>query len=922
MGPPKPPPGRAGTTPDQPLPPSPAGPAAHRQPPPPRTITLRVPRLRVPGPGSARQGLTKLRGLAARLPFTLVETAQPPADPDRAARRSEAAGRGLARLTVLPALAVAAWLLPGLPLLAAGVFAPVPMLLIAAPLLAALAVNVLHRVPARWPTGLPAPARDRPWAGWVAIAGTVAVAIGFAAWQVALNSPSVLATRAPGVSFQTGYWIAQHGSLHIPGSLWAFGGPHPGLRLSSIGFTQHGQSVLPAVTAGLPMLLAAGFWTSGTGGGAVVAPVLGGLAVLSFGGLAGRLAGRQWAPAGALVLALTLPEIFTSRNAFSEPAVQILLFGGLSLVIDALTSGRKRAAPAAAAAPAPAGADLREHDRPEPVSDETRVDLAASADPGGVEQVGDDADEGGSALTTPLPVIGGPVVAGRPAGFLAGVDARSRQAQDRAVALARRSAASLRQLRWREVPVRAAGVLSQELMLAALGGLCLGLTSLISLTSLVYLVPVIAVAAVLLTARQPAGLAFCAGLVVGTGYGAEPASALSSRRPGRRRFRSARSAWTRPGCCCSRSRSRSCCACPGSGSGCARPSAGRRCAGCPALAGVAVIAALGWLAARPYLQTVRGTVSPGAARYVGMLQRLAGLRVDPTRLYSEDTLYWVIWYAGVATVLLGGFGAAILARRCLRALLSWEDPGGPALNWALPLAVILGGGAAVLWQPFTVPDQPWASRRLVPVVLPGLILLAVWAAAWLTRRARERGAGLVTVVVVATFCVGAMLLPSVSTAFGFGLTHTGTRGGLRPTAGGLAQHSVGAHEADAVRALCASIGRSSSVLIVDARIAAVFTQVIRGMCDVPVASLAPGAGSSELAVVVSGIARAGRHAVLLGSSPARGRRIRRQSHLGAEPGHDPVPACADPAAGGAVAGQVPDLAVRGQPGQRGNLSPR
>ena len=76
----------------------------------------------------------------------------------------------------------------------------------------------------------------------------------------------------------------------------------------------------------------------------MIGPVLGGLAVLSFGGLVGRLAGRQWAPAGALVLALTLPQLYTSRDAFSETAVQVLLFGGLSLVIDALTSGRPAAA--------------------------------------------------------------------------------------------------------------------------------------------------------------------------------------------------------------------------------------------------------------------------------------------------------------------------------------------------------------------------------------------------------------------------------------------------------------------------------------------------------------------------------------------------------------------------------------------------
>ena len=99
-------------------------------------------------------------------------------------------------------------------------------------------------------------------------------------------------------------------------------------------------------------------------------------------------------------------------------------------------------------------------------------------------------------------------------------------------------------------------------------------------------------------------------------------------------------------------------------------------------------------------------------------------------------------------MLLAGFGAAILIRRCLRDLLSWRDASGTGLNWALPLAIVLVGSAAVLWQPFTVPDQPWASRRLVPVVIPGLILLATWAAAWLNRRARDSGAGATTDPVV------------------------------------------------------------------------------------------------------------------------------------------------------------------------------
>jgi len=747
--------------------------------------------------------------------------------PPRARRE---AGPGFAGLTVLPAIIVAGWLVTGLPLLLAGVFAPVPAVLIAAPLITALAVNVLYRVPSLWPIDLPGQPRERSWHGAFGIVGTMAVSGAFTAWQLVMRSPSIFAVRRPGAAFQTGYWLAQHGSLPIPGSLPAFGGAHPGLSLSSMGFAEHGHAVVPAVTAGLPMLLAGGFWTSGTSGGTVIAPILGGLAVLSFGGLVGRLAGRQWAPAGALALAVTLPEIYVSRDAFSETAVQILLFGGLSMVIDAISvRGPARSAPALVAA------------EPTPAVTPDTTELAA---------LETDAESPPAGETMPMPAISRPAAA--PGG--------------------RRLPAVARAMRWRELMLRTVIALTPETMLAALGGLALGLTTVLSLASLVYLVPAIAVGGILLAARRRAGAAFCIGMLVGTGYGiaagfllARPPSGLVARpleviglnaggvvllmaavllalRVERvRRFLRTAAGW-------------------------------RPVRWLPGLGSVALVGAIGWLAARPALQKVRGSLGSAQADYIAALQRMAGLRVDPARLYSEDTLYWVIWYAGIATVLLGAFGAAILIRRCLRTLLNWEDTSGTGLNWALPLAVVLGGAGAVLWQPFTVPDQPWASRRLVPVVLPGLILLATWAAAWLTRRAWHRGAGAATIAVVALFCVGAMVVPSISTSFGFGLTHAGSRGGLHATAGGLAQHRVGAHEAGAVSTLCSAFGRSSSVVIVDRRVAELFSQVIRGMCGVPVAWVRAGAPPALAEAVLTGIAKAGRHAVVLGSRPDQLRR--------------------------------------------------
>src|SRR4029077_4669228 len=49
-------------------------------------------------------------------------------------RQLPPAGGAFARLTVLPAVLVIAWLVPGLPLLLAGVFSPAVMLLISVPL--------------------------------------------------------------------------------------------------------------------------------------------------------------------------------------------------------------------------------------------------------------------------------------------------------------------------------------------------------------------------------------------------------------------------------------------------------------------------------------------------------------------------------------------------------------------------------------------------------------------------------------------------------------------------------------------------------------------------------------------------------------------------------------------------------------------
>jgi hypothetical protein len=414
-------------------------------------------------------------------------------------------------------------------------------------------------------------------------------------------------------------------------------------------------------------------------------------------------------------------------------------------------------------------------------------------------------------------------------------------------------------------------------VLAALGGLALGLTAAVRVDGLTYALPAIPVIGVMFAARKPQWLPFGIGLAVGAGYGLAADYVLA--RP----YLDTLASWMRTfgiiaaavtvvtvaGVLLARY-------------GKLGPAARRVLAARPlrwlrraatatvrrlpeAAAALTVLALIGF-ALRPYVQTVRANSSPSVTGYVGYLQRVAGLPLDPTRLYAEDTLYWVIWYIGLPAVLLGVFGLALLVRRVLRALLTRSDPDSAVRVWALPVLVIGWATVTVLWRPGTIPDQPWASRRLVPVVLPGLILAAVWATAWLTGQARKRGAGMVASSAVAALSVVALLIPTALTTFGVGVTSSG---GSQPStaAAGLALQRTGAGELAAVNQLCASIGAGASVVIVDPRLADGFTQLIRGGCAIPTARVRPSA--AEVLAVVAGIQQAHRRPVLLGTSQAQ-----------------------------------------------------
>jgi hypothetical protein len=696
-----------------------------------------TPLQKVTSPPGAAAPLRKIGSLARRgAAVTRVGRIWQPGPGVREA--ADPGGRAFALITVMPVVLLIAWLVPGLALLLAGRFLPAAMVLISVAAAVALAMLVAREIPGRWRVldTKEQKSKSRSWAAWWGLGGTVAIAVAFAVWQIAVNSPQFIVSRDPGAYLQFAYWIANHGSLPIPASHAAFGGSHPGLTFASFGFAAHGGALVPGLPAGLPVTLAAGMWITGVTGAAVISPLLGALAVLTVGGLTGRLAGPQWAPLGALLLALTVPEIYTSRSAFSEPLAQALLFGGLCLIVDSFSSRR-------------------------------------------------------------------------------------------------------------------------QITLSALGGLALGFTVLAGTGFLVILLPAIPVAGALLAARKPQGIPLAAGLlagvicavIAGVGLGIPAAGtttfsfgmigALAGgftvltaagvsigligplRRRARKLFGANPLRWL------------------------------------PEAAAVVVALAAIDLAIRPYVQTVRGPASP----YVAALQRLEGLPVDPGRLYAENSLYWVIWYLGVPALLLGLIGLVMVTRQCVRALITWRDPTRAARAWALPAGIIGWGLFTVLWKPGTVPDQPWASRVLVPVVLPGLVVLAVWVAAWIIDRAHARAAG-VAAVSVATACfVVALGVAPAAITFGIEVSHP-SNPATRTALSGLAFRRTGAGQIPAVGALCGAIPPHSTVILLDKVAARAFTQVIRGTCGVPagvMTSSAPG----QVDAVIGGIERAGRHPALL-----------------------------------------------------------
>jgi hypothetical protein len=596
------------------------------------------------------------------------------------------------RLTMLPALVLLPFMLASFPLLLIGYFKPVPVIAGWLVLSALIVPYVWRRIPsvtgaAGWGTVAQGWAKPTPrWALW----SLAAISVAFGVFQAVFNSQFVIVQYDAASYMQFANWISVHGTTIIPQNAQFFGHTST-ITFAGAAYYQVGNHIVPQFMAGLPMLLSLGFWAGGASLAVFEGPLLGALAIFTFGGLAARLVGPRWAPFAALAIGVTIPMQYVSRSTWSEPLALIFLVSGLSLWIDSQRSDRGQE---------DAGSwrsDWRQHAR------------------------------------------------------------------------------------------------SSSHVLAGVAGLLLGLIFLVRLDGPADIMFVVPYCGLLVLRRQRQVVPLIAGLIVGTLYGSLDAAFLTAP-------------YLFPG---------------------NTVSVEGMCAAVIALL-LGTIVAVWWLRRRG--SELRGLPKPRLVHAVTVLPFVVtaafllrpyverGWHTDYYHAYAPLSLHWIYWYTGLSTIVFAVVAFAMLGRRCIK---------GQAPVWVLPILVFACATLEFLYQPGITPHQPYASRRLVPAVLPGLILLAVWLASWLAQKSR-----VVHLVDVPGFlkrvprafviccCAGAIFLPPAL-------------GNL----GGLAFKRTFVGEIAAVDKICQGIPKGSSVLIIDYNTMDGLGQAIRGMCDVPVAAV-------------------------------------------------------------------------------------
>jgi hypothetical protein len=194
------------------------------------------------------------------------------------------------------------------------------------------------------------------------------------------------------------------------------------------------------------------------------------------------------------------------------------------------------------------------------------------------------------------------------------------------------------------------------------------------------------------------------------------------------------------------------------------------------------------------------------------------------------SMRWLVDWFGFAAIALALVGFLLLLRRAAR---------GSAA--ASVFVLVIGTAAAMfITRPDVAPDQPWAMRRFLPIVVPGIVIAVAVAICTLAAVARGTGSsrGQLWKVMAIGAAVAAIVIPSILAS--------------APLVEARAQHGA----SGAVKKLCNALPSNAAVLLYPPSFAdSEMMQTIRGFCGVPTA----GAPTQQL-LDLAALARAWRHA--------------------------------------------------------------
>lgn len=131
---------------------------------------------------------------------------------------------------------------------------------------------------------------------------------------------------------------------------------------------------------------------------------------------------------------------------------------------------------------------------------------------------------------------------------------------------------------------------------------------------------------------------------------------------------------------------------------------------------ITVVFLLAYILSRPLWLISRDPNTPESiSNYIGGLQHAEGQIVDETRNYAEQTSNWMVWYLGL-TLSLASIGGLLIS-----SFYSLEKKGE---KYLVPVFVFVGISLVFMTLVIITPDHIWASRRFLPITIPGICFFA------------------------------------------------------------------------------------------------------------------------------------------------------------------------------------------------------